>query len=163
MDGPPHGPGDGGVLSAIARVAVRDRGQAIPIPLPALALSGAAVIAFAGYAFARWATLQSSALDLAYFDQVVWNASRGHGFVTSFAPYPFFGQHFSPALAVLVPLYMIHPSPPWLLGAQSLALGGAVVPLYLLARTLLDHRSSLVPRAASIAQLFFLRAAGSHF
>ena len=94
---------------------------------------------------------------------MVWNASRGHGFVTSFAPYPFFGQHFSPALAVLVPLYMIHPSPLWLLGAQSLALGGAVVPLYLLARTWLDHRSAMVACVAYIAQLFVLRAVGYDF
>jgi len=118
---------------------------------------------FAGYAFARWATLQSSALDLSYFDQVVWNAARGHGFISSFAPYPFFGQHFSPALALLVPLYWIHPSPLWLLGAQSLALGAAVVPLHLLARTWLDHRSSMVACVAYIAQLFVLRAVGYDF
>jgi len=120
-------------------------------------------MAFAAYAFARWATLRSSALDLAYFDQVVWNAARGHGFISSFAPYPFFGQHFSPALALLVPLYWIHPSPLWLLGAQSLALGSAVVPLYLLARTWLDHRSSMGACVAYTAQLFVLRAVGYDF
>ena len=144
-------------------MAVRDRGQAIALPLPALTLSGIVVFAFAGYAFARWATLQSSALDLAYFDQVVWNAAQGHGFVSSFAPYPFFGQHFSPALGLLVPLYWIHPSPLWLLGAQSLALGAAVVPLYLLARTWLDHRSSMVACVAYAAQLFVLHAVGYDF
>jgi uncharacterized membrane protein len=121
------------------------------------------VLTFSGYAFARWATLQSSALDLAYFDQVVWNAAQGHGFVSSFAPYPFFGQHFSPALGLLVPLYWIHPSPLWLLGAQSLALGAAVVPLYLLARTWLEHRSSMVACVAYAAQLFVLRAVGYDF
>jgi uncharacterized membrane protein len=121
------------------------------------------VLAFSGYAFARWATLQSSALDLAYFDQVVWNAAQGHGFVSSFAPYPFFGQHFSPALGLLVPFYWIHPSPLWLLGAQSLALGAAVVPLYLLARTWLDHSSSMVVCLAYTAQLFVLRGVGYDF
>jgi uncharacterized membrane protein len=120
-------------------------------------------VAFAAYAFARWATLQSSALDLAYFDQVVWMAAQGHGFTSSFAPYPFFGQHFSPALALLVPLYWIDPSPVWLLGVQSLALGAAVVPLYVLARTWLDHRSSMVACIAYIAQLFVLRAVGYDF
>ncbi|HLQ14614.1 MAG TPA: DUF2079 domain-containing protein [Candidatus Eisenbacteria bacterium] len=133
------------------------------MPLPALALSGAVVLAFSGYAFARWATLQSSALDLAYFDQVVWNAAQGHGFVSSFAPYPFFGQHFSPALGLLVPFYWIHPSPLWLLAAQSLALGAAVVPLYVLARTWLDHRSSMVVCVAYAAQLFVLRAVNYDF
>ena len=102
-------------------------------------------------------------MDLAYFDQVVWNAAQGHGFVSSFAPYPFFGQHFSPALGLLVPFYWIHPSPLWLLGAQSLALGTAVVPLYLLARTWLDHSSSMVACVAYAAQLFVLRAVGYDF
>jgi uncharacterized membrane protein len=121
------------------------------------------VLTFSGYAFARWATLQSSALDLAYFDQVVWNAAHGHGFISSFAPYPFLGQHFSPALGLLVPFYWIHPSPLWLLGAQSLALGAAVMPLYLLARTWLEHGSSMVACAAYAAQLFVLRAVGYDF
>lgn len=94
---------------------------------------------------------------------MVWNAAQGHGFVSSFAPYPFFGQHFSPALGLLVPFYWIHPSPLWLLGAQSLALGAAVVPLYLVARTWLDHRSSMVAYVAYAAQLFVLRAVGYDF
>lgn len=128
-----------------------------------MALSGGVVVAFAGYAFARWATLQSSAFDLAYFDQIVWNGAQGHGFVSSFAPYPFFGQHFSPALGLLVPFYWIHASPLWLLGAQSLALGAAVVPLYLLARTWLDYRSSMVACVAYVAQLFVLRAVNYDF
>ncbi len=131
--------------------------------MPAMGLAGAAALLFFGYAWARWATLQSSALDLAYFDQVVWNAAQGHGFTSSFAPYPFFGQHFSPALALLVPPYWIHPSPLWLLGAQSLALGAAVVPLYLLAHTWLDHRSALVACVAYGAQLFIIRAVGYDF
>ncbi|MHB8611961.1 MAG: DUF2079 domain-containing protein [Candidatus Dormibacteraceae bacterium] len=133
------------------------------MPLPALGLAAVVVVAFAGYASARWATLQSSAFDLAYFDQVAWNAADGRGFISSFAPYPFFGQHFSPALGLLVPFYWIHPSPLWLLGAQSLALGAAVVPLFLLARTWLDHRASMVACAAYVAQLFVLRAVSYDF
>lgn len=133
------------------------------VPLPALALAAGTSLSFFGYAWARWATLKSSAFDLAYFDQVVWNAAHGHGFMSSFAPYPFLGQHFSPALALLVPLYWIQPSPLWLLGVQSLALGLACVPLYLLARTWLDHRSSLIACVAYAAQLFVLRAVGYDF
>jgi uncharacterized membrane protein len=115
------------------------------------------------YGALRWATLKSSAFDLAYFDQVVWNASRGHGFVSSFAPYPFFGQHFSPALALFVPLYLIHPSPLWLLGAQSLALGAALVPLYLLAHSWLDEMSAAIACIAFAFQLFVLRAVNNDF
>jgi uncharacterized membrane protein len=133
------------------------------VPLPVLALTAGTSLVFLGYAWAHWATLKSSAFDLAYFDQVVWNAAQGHGFTSSFAPYPFLGQHFSPALALLVPLYWIQPSPLWLLGAQSAALGLACVPLYRLARTWLDHRSSLIACVAYVGQLFVLRAVGYDF
>ena len=108
-------------------------------------------------------TLKSSAFDLAYFDQVVWNVSQGHGFATSFAAYPFLGQHFSPALALFVPLYAIHPSPLWLLGAQSLALGAAMVPLFLLARTWLDETSALIVCFAFGLELFVVRAVNYDF
>ena len=131
--------------------------------MPAMGLAAAVSLLSFGYAFGRWVTVQSSALDLAYFDQVVWNASQGHGFTSSFAPYPFFGQHFSPALALLVPLYWIHPSPLWLLGAQSAALGAAVVPLYLIARTWLSHRAALIACAVYAAQPFVIRAVGYDF
>ena len=94
---------------------------------------------------------------------MVWHASRGHGFTSSFAPYPFFGQHFSPALGLFVPLYWIHPSPLWLLGAQSFALGTAIVPLYLLARTWLDRGPAFVACAAYTPQIFILRAVGYDF
>ena len=131
--------------------------------MPAMGLAAAVSLVFFGYAFGRWVTVQSSALDLAYFDQVVWNASQGHGFMSSFAPYPFFGQHFSPALALLVPLYWIHPSPLWLLGAQSAALGAAVVPVHLIARTWLSHRAALIACLIYAAQPFVIRAVGYDF
>jgi uncharacterized membrane protein len=128
-----------------------------------MALGAGVFVIFFAYAALRWATLKSSAFDLAYFDQVVWNASRGHGFISSFAPYPFFGQHFSPALALFVPLYVIHPSPLWLLGAQSLALGAAAVPIYLLARTWLDELSAAITCVAFALQLFVLHAVNYDF
>jgi uncharacterized membrane protein len=120
-------------------------------------------VVFFAYEWWRWATLQSTAYDLAYFDQVVWNASQGHGFVSSFASYPFFGQHFSPALAALVPLYVVSPSPLWLLAAQSLALGAALAPVYKLAERLLGGRVAPLAGAAYVLQLFILRAVNFDF
>ncbi len=142
---------------------VRGRLRDSSIPAPVAGLAAAAALAYFAYAWARWATLFSSAFDLAYFDQVIWNAARGHGFVSSFIGYPFFGQHFSPALAVLVPLYLVHPSPFWLLAAQSLALGAAVIPLYRLARTWFDHRAAILACCAFALQPFVLRAVGYDF
>ena len=135
----------------------------LTLPLRAIALAAAVTVVFFSYAWVRLSTLESSAFDLAYFDQVVWNGFQGHGFTSSFAPYPFFGQHFSPALAAFVPFYAIHPSPLWLLGGQSLALGFAMVPLFLLARMWLGEKSALIACLAYAAQLFVLRAANYDF
>lgn len=106
----------------------------------------------------RYLTLRSNGYDLAYFDQVVWNAAGGRGFVSSFSAYPFFGQHFSPGLAIFVPLYWIRPSPLWLLAGQSTALGLAVLPLYALAARLLRPGLAWVACVVYLLQLFVARA-----
>ena len=141
----------------------RSRPLTWPLPIPATVLAAGATVFYLAYAWARWTTLKSSAFDLAYFDQVVWNASRGHGFSSSFAPYPFFGQHFSPALAALVPFYAIHSSPLWLLAAQSFALGAAMVPLFLLSRAWLDATSAVIVCVAFGVQVFVVRAVNYDF
>ncbi|MEA2670540.1 MAG: hypothetical protein QOG45_760, partial [Chloroflexota bacterium] len=127
-------------------------------------IGGVAAAVLLAVAALRWATFHSTAYDLAFFDQVVWNASAGHGLRSSFVDYGFLGQHFEPALLVLVPLYRLHPSPLWLLGAQSLALGLAVVPLWALAREwLATRRAALVAGIAYLLQVGLARAAGFDF
>ncbi|MDB5065844.1 MAG: hypothetical protein JWM18_2278, partial [Chloroflexi bacterium] len=127
-------------------------------------LGGVAVAALLAVATLRWATFHSAAYDLAFFDQVMWNASAGHGLRSSFVGYGFLGQHFEPALLLFVPLYRLHPSPLWLLGIQSLALGLAVVPLWALAREwLTTRRAALVAGVAYLLQVGLARAAGFDF
>jgi len=116
-----------------------------------------------GYELLRQATLRSQAFDLAFFDQVVWNASRGHGLVSSFIPYSFLGQHFSPALLLFVPLYWLAPSPRWLLLGQSLALGAAIVPLHALARAWLDGSKAWAVVLAYALNVGISRAVGYDF
>jgi uncharacterized membrane protein len=97
---------------------------------------------------------------------VVWNGAQGHGLRSSFLSYPFLGQHFEPALYLFVPLYRLHATPLWLLGAQSLALGGAVVPLWALARRWLGGDTALRPAAvcaAYLLQVAVARAIGFDF
>lgn len=95
---------------------------------------------------------------------MVWNAAHGRGMQSSFIAYPFLGQHFEPALWLLVPLYRLHATPLWLLGAQSLALGAAVVPLWALARRWLGGggRPAIVC-TAYLLQIGVARAAGFDF
>jgi len=112
----------------------------------------------------RYLTFHSSAYDLAFFDQIVWNGARGHGLSSSFLPYPFLGQHFEPALFLFIPLYWLHASPLWLLGAQDAALAAAIVPLYWLSRYWLAGRwAPWVAITAYVLQLSVARAVGFDF
>jgi uncharacterized membrane protein len=142
----------------------RARLRANPLFWPSVAAAGASVGLFA-IAWLRFATYHSTAYDLAFFDQVVWNGSQGSGLRSSFLAYPFLGQHFEPALYLFVPLYRLHATPLWLLGAQALALGGAVVPLWALSRRWLGAHGVAPPVvcAAYLLQVGIARAAGFDF
>jgi uncharacterized membrane protein len=129
---------------------------------PWVAGIGAAAIFFT-LALIRHLSFHSAGYDLGFFDQVLWNASRGHGLRSTFIPYGFFGEHFEPALLLFVPLYRLVPSPVWLLGAQSLALGLAVVPLHALACKLLGATAAWVAVAAYLLQLGVARAVETDF
>jgi uncharacterized membrane protein len=130
-------------------------------PWPAATVAAALLFAVA---WMRFATFHSGGYDLAFFDQVVWNGSQGHGLRSTYLAYPFLGQHLEPFLFLFTPLYRIHATPLWLLGAQSLALGAAVVPLWALARRWLGGglRPALVC-AAYLLQVGIARAAGFDF
>jgi uncharacterized membrane protein len=69
---------------------------------------------------------------MGYIDNVVWNTSQGRLFINDFADKPpnFLGEHFSPALILLSPLYWLWPDARVLFVAQSAALALSVVPCY---------------------------------
>jgi uncharacterized membrane protein len=98
----------------------------------------------------KHAGYHSSLIDLGIFDQVIWNTAHGRLFWDTLDPYVqqhhvFLGQHFSPGLALLVPIYWIAPSVYSLLAAQTVALALAAIPIYLLAaRRLGDERIALL-------------------
>lgn len=78
--------------------------------------------------------------DLAVFDQAFWNATRGTLFYTSLeGEISHFGRHFSPIFFLLLPFYVLRPDPTTLLVLQSVALGLAAIPLYLIAHKRLRH------------------------
>jgi uncharacterized membrane protein len=93
-------------------------------------------------AFSRFRTLSSGTYDLVIFDQAIRSYSHFHlpvalvkGVHNGFGPhFAVLGDHFSPILALLAPLYWIHDGPTTLLVAQSVLLALAVVPLWILAR-----------------------------
>ena len=99
-------------------------------------------ILFGALALVRHWTFHSTASDLAVFDQVLWNTIHGRFMESTLSlarcePHSFFGDHFSPALLLLLPLYVIVPHPETLIVVQTVALALGVWPIYLLARRFL--------------------------
>jgi uncharacterized membrane protein len=85
-----------------------------------------------------------SGYDLGIFDQAVWLMSRfeaPRGTISGYAN--ILGDHFSPILALLAPLYWIAPAPETLLVTQAVLLGGSIFPVYLFLRDRLSMGQSL--------------------
>ena len=82
-----------------------------------------------------------SGFDLGIFDQVLWNILHNNGAVTSIlGDRHFFGEHFSPILYLLTPLYFIYTDPKILLIFQTIALASGAIPVYALARNKLKSQ-----------------------
>jgi uncharacterized membrane protein len=94
--------------------------------------------------------------DLAIHAQVMWNTSQGRWFETTLLedrPTNYLGHHFSPALLLLLPLYLLWPDATVLLVAQSVVLALGAVPVYLYARQVTD--SECLASVMSAAYLLF--------
>lgn len=72
--------------------------------------------------------------DLGIHDQAVWLLSRGYSPFVTISGVNYFGDHLSWIMLAVVPLYWLFPSAKVLLVVQSLALGSAAVPVFLLGR-----------------------------
>jgi len=81
-------------------------------------------------------------LDLSLADQAVWNYSHFHAPISSILGKDILGDHFSPLVAILTPLYWIWSDPRTLLIAQSALVGASVVPVFLFASDRLGRRAA---------------------
>ena len=127
-----------------------------PDPMPvAWALRAPAWIWVAAYAMLlaalalrKHAALESHGSDLGIFVNLFWNLTHGGGWHSGMLERHFFGEHFSPLLILIAPLYRLWPAPECLLAVQSAALALAAWPIYQLARARLGHGAGLVVLAA---------------
>lgn len=108
----------------------------------ALAAAILAAVLFGALALLRHWSVHSTASDLAVFDQVLWNTIHGRFMESTLSlarcePHSFFGDHFSPALLLILPLYALVPRPETLIVVQTAALALGVWPVYLLSRRFL--------------------------
>jgi uncharacterized membrane protein len=114
-----------------------------PVHLLAVgALTAVAAAAYSAFALLRYYTFQTASYDLVIFDQAV--RSYAHlrpgtsiikGVHNGFGPdFSVLGDHWSPILAALAPLYWIHNSPETLLVAQAVLFALAIPPLWVFTR-----------------------------
>ncbi len=83
---------------------------------------------------------KTTAYDLGVFNQIFWNSSQGRLFNTSFYPFKnFLGEHFSLALILLLPLYMIFPAPDMLLIIQVFLMALPAVLLFKIGLRVFDN------------------------
>jgi uncharacterized membrane protein len=105
-------------------------------------VTAAAAAAYSAFALVRFYTFQSTSYDLVIFDQAV--RSYAHfrpgisvikGVHNGFGPdFSILGDHWSPILAALAPLYWIFKTPETLLVAQAVLFALAIPPLWVFTR-----------------------------
>lgn len=115
------------------------------------------LIIFFSIGIARHLALSSSGYDLAVTDQSLWNIIKARALFSSLdGNINHLGAHFEPILFFIVPIYKIWPNIIILILLQSLALGVAIFPLYLIAKSRLNNR---ILALAFIISYFLSRSA----
>jgi uncharacterized membrane protein len=114
------------------------------------ALTAAAALSYAVFGLIRFRRFRDGTFDLVIFDQAV----RGYAHFSApssmargvsdgvGAHFLVLGDHWSPILAVLAPLYWIHDGPATLIVAQALLFALAIPPLWIFTRRLLGARAA---------------------
>ncbi|HZU76485.1 MAG TPA: DUF2079 domain-containing protein, partial [Dehalococcoidia bacterium] len=129
--------------------------RAVHVDVALLGVGSAALACAVYYASAGLRvqhTLHTTAFDLAFFDQIIWNTARGHPLETTYLPYSFFGQHWQPLLLLFVLPYRLGAGPDLLIVVQAAGACAAAVPLFLAARRLAERS------AAALLSLAYLVA-----
>ncbi|WP_433477765.1 DUF2079 domain-containing protein [Spirillospora sp. CA-142024] len=102
------------------------------------ALVAVSALLYAAYSLMRLRAFRTGSYDLVIFDQAIRSYSRFDlpvamvkGVHNDFGPgFSILGDHFSPILALLAPLYWIHDGPATLLVAQAVLLALAIPPIW---------------------------------
>ncbi|MBI2761092.1 MAG: DUF2079 domain-containing protein, partial [Chloroflexi bacterium] len=132
-----HAVVDSAQLNAITRRCSPSSLIPHPSSLSLLALVVLAWGVFSWALVAQHRSYRSHAYDLGFFDQIIWNTSRGRWFETSFLSWNFLGQHVEPVLLLFAAVYRVWPNVELLLLTEAAVAAWAAVPLYLAARKLL--------------------------
>ncbi len=129
-------------------------------------LLGAGIVAaaamLAGYSIARHNAFNSKTYDLGLHAQVWWNTSQGRLFAGSVEVDNYLGDHVSPIILLLAPLYRLWPDARLLLALQALPLASARGRWRSLARRrLLPHWPQGAHLAALLLAVIYLSLPGA--
>ena len=107
------------------------------------------IVVFSSVTVMKHYAFLTTGWDLGIYMQVLWSTLHGRPFYYSYElnKIPsgnFFGLHFVPILFLILPLYMLFPCAETLLVIQTVAIGAGAVPLYFLAKEVLESRTSAV-------------------
>lgn len=100
----------------------------------------------------RHALFESTAFDLAIFDQAIYLISLGQPPISSFLGFHILADHAAWLLYPLGLLYKIHPDVHWLFAVQAAALAVGILPVWGLAR----QAGLNEPQAATMASVYLL-------
>jgi uncharacterized membrane protein len=109
------------------------------------------ILVFFAHCYLRFMAFGYYDWDLAHYDQIIWNLSHGE-FFCSLLGVNFLGHHAHFLAFPIAVIYKLVPHPLTLLFLQTVALGIAAVPLFLLARKVLNSRWALL---VSVAYLLY--------
>lgn len=102
-----------------------------PIPYLTWVVGISSLVLF-GFSSLRHALFQSTALDLAFFDQLVYLVSQGLPPISSLFGFHLLGDHAAFILYPIALLYKISADVHWLFAIQALALAVGAIPIYAL-------------------------------
>jgi uncharacterized membrane protein len=135
------------------------RALVAPLRFPAIPPARAALVGVLGYVLVmgfivvtRHLALRTHALDLGYYVQAVWSLGAGRGAYVTLPPMSAWGDHLSPVLYLLVPLFWIAPGAIGLVIAQTLVLGAGGLAVFGYA----TRRLGAGPAAGAFALLFLI-------
>lgn len=108
-----------------------------------LSLIGLYAIIFSVISIWKYSNFLYGGLDLAIINNVFFNTAHGSWFWSSIQDHAYPGDHFTPILILLLPIYYLWQSPETLLILQSIFLGLAAWPIYKIAEIKLGSKYSL--------------------
>src|SRR3989338_99384 len=111
------------------------------------------IVVFITLTYWKLAHFHYDNLDLAIFNNVFFNTLQGDWFRATINPVSYLGDHFSPFLLLLVPLYALKPGPFILILMETIIIGLTAVPIYLIAKKILGNEKRWLAYGASFLWL----------